>query len=136
MPKNKILSLVVLAVVLIIGIGGIVVYKSLKDTFLSAPIETAQPLSHHQFEEVKDRLVQLLEAKDPKASLDYLRNAIQNDTALARECHPLLHHLGHSAYEKYKDFDKTISYQDGLCNSGYTHGTIEAHFMASEDIYA
>jgi hypothetical protein len=96
--------------------------------------EGSVPLGHETFEATSVKLEQLLTDKDPSASFDYLRSAIQDDTALARDCHPLLHHLGHDAYDKYKDFDTTIAYQDGLCNSGYTHGVIEAHFTAATDI--
>lgn len=135
MLKNKRFIHLVIASVLIASICSLVAYRFSKAKSPAQPIKVAQPLSHEQFEAVKNKLVQLLEEKDPEASLDYLRNAIAQDASLARECHPLLHHLGQSAYEKYKDFNKTVSYQDGLCNSGYTHGTIEAHFMASNDIH-
>lgn len=131
MIKSKWLLLVSVVGALTI-VGGILLHKSLNDS----PPGAAQPLDHHQVEKVKTKLVRLLEEHDPKASLDYLRNAITEDTALARECHPLLHHLGRAAYEKYKDFNTAVGYQDGLCNSGYTHGVIEAHLIASNDIQA
>jgi len=100
----------------------------------NTPANYATPLSHHQIEDTKETLLTLLSEQNPKAGFDYLRQAIKDNPSLARECHPLLHHLGHAAYKKYKDFDTTISYQDYLCNSGYTHGSIEAHFAASKDI--
>lgn len=120
----------------ILTFGGTLAYLYSKDTPTPKTINAAEPLSHQQHEEIKVQLTKVLQEKDAKASLDLLRNAIKNDTSLARECHPLLHHLGHAAYKKYGGFEKSISYQDGLCNSGYTHGTIEAHFMASKDTQA
>lgn len=135
MLKSKKRFIAVLTGLLIILVAATATYLFLKDTLSIAPDSAAaKPLSHHQREEIENTLVQLLKTQDAKASLDYLRSAIQSDTALARECHPILHHLGHEAYATYKDFEKTVSYQDGLCNSGYTHGAIEAHFMASDDI--
>lgn len=98
------------------------------------PNTASQPLTHQQFEEINSMLTELVTTKDAKASLDFLRGAIRTDTALARECHTLLHHVGRLAYEKYGDFDTSMSYQDELCNSGYTHGVIEAYFIASDDI--
>lgn len=135
LKKKKMIFLAAASIVFLFACG-IIVYQSSNNTASPNPNGASQPLTHSQFETAKVKLVQLLEEKDPKASFDYLRNAIKEDTALARECHPLLHHIGHSAYKKYKDFNKAASYQDGLCNSGYTHGAIEAHFMASDDIQA
>lgn len=136
MLKNKRLFYLASSGLLIIFGVSFVVYTSSRNDSPAPAVETAKPLDHHQFETIQNKLVQLLQEKDPRASFDYLRSAIKEDAALARDCHPLLHYLGHSAYEKYQDFNKTVSYQDGLCNSGYTHGTIEAHFMASNDIDA
>lgn len=103
-------------------------------TYGHAPVDAAEALDHHEFEAQTTKLDELLDENDPRASFDYLRATIKNNAAVARVCHPLLHHLGHAAYEKYKDFNTAVNYQDGLCNSGYTHGVIEAHFMASDDI--
>lgn len=134
LKNNKMILAIITFIVLLLCIAAMI-YSLVRNTVSNESSLVAQPLSHHQYENAEATLLQLLEDKDPKASLDYLRNAIRNNTALARECHPLLHHLGHSAYKKYKDFNKTVSYQDGLCNSGYTHGAVEAHLSASTDIH-
>ena len=136
MLKNKKLILASIISVCAVVVVGLTIYFYAEYGTSNQSINAAQPLSHYQLEEVKAKLVELLKERGPRASFDYLRSAIKNDTALARECHPLLHHVGHAAYQEYKDFTKTVSYQDGLCNSGYTHGAIEAYFIASSDIQA
>lgn len=121
-------------IVAITSVASILYFILPREETTAPPANYAKPLTHEQIKETKAVLLARLENESPKASFAYLRKAINDDPSLARECHPLLHHLGHAAYEKYKDFNTTISYQDNLCNSGYTHGTIEAHFAASTDI--
>ncbi len=95
----------------------------------------AQPLSHERFEEVSAKLTELTIAQEPSASFDYLRTSMATDLSVAHDCHMLLHHLGHEAYKKYGSFSAAIAYQDGLCNSGYTHGAVEAQFLATDDVH-
>jgi hypothetical protein len=96
-------------------------------------MSASRPLTPERSKAAGDKLVGLAKTKDPSVSFAYLRGAIERDASLARACHPLLHELGHAAYARYKDFAKTISYEKGLCNSGYTHGAIEMHFLAAGD---
>ncbi len=97
-------------------------------------VKVAEPLTNAKQQEVKTKLTSLLKEGSPTAAFDYLRSEVASNESIARECHPLLHHLGHEAYKKYGDFSKTVNFADGLCNSGYTHGVIEAHFLASTNI--
>lgn len=136
MHRYRTLVSVALASLTLSVIAGVAVYSNADKTKHDSTIEVVQPLSHSQFESTKATLIALLEANDPNASFRYLREAMDKDPALARECHSLLHHMGQVAYKKYHDFNETISYQDGLCNSGYTHGAIEAHLIASPDVQA
>lgn len=96
-------------------------------------------LSNGQLEEgsspKRDKYINLLNQQNPRIALDQLREDIKTDDLLSRSCHILVHELGHSAYEKYQDFVQTLAYQDEVCNSGFLHGVIEAHFKESEDIF-
>ena len=61
---------------------------------------------------------------------------METDEALLRSCHPLVHDIGHAAYEKYGDVAEAMKYQNEVCNSGYLHGIIERRFEESDDILA
>jgi hypothetical protein len=135
MFKHKRRVLVVVAAALVLALC-VAIFVKVTTKAPPAPAAAAQPLSHAALEKTQAKLTQLLNDQDPKAGIAYLRDAIKVDPSLARDCHPVLHHLGHAAYEKYKDFNTTVGYQDGFCNSGYIHGAIEAHFMASPDAQA
>src|SRR5690606_33168285 len=91
-------------------------------------------LSHEEFMAEANRLATLAREQSPKEAFEDLEQNIKTNPALARDCHPLLHHLGHTSYEKYTNFTSAIEYQNELCNSGYTHGLIESHFSSSTDI--
>ena len=79
--------------------------------------------------------VDLADRTDPRTALTELRERTVTDERLLRSCHPLVHELGRAAYARYSDFAEAMQYRDEICNSGYLHGVIEAHFSASEDIF-
>jgi hypothetical protein len=93
-------------------------------------------LSEKRYEEIEADLTALVREEDPRAALEKLRREIKTDDALARSCHPLVHDIGHAAYEKYHDFGEAMKYQDEVCNSGYLHGIIESRFEDSDDVFA
>jgi hypothetical protein len=132
--KRKTIVLITIAVLLATGIALLSYFFAFKKLVVTSQL--SQPLSHSQLEDVESKLLKLLDDKDPTASFDYLRNALADNPSIARECHPLLHMLGRSAYDKYKDFDKAMSYRDEMCNSGYVHGVIEGRFKYSTNIRA
>ncbi len=131
--QRKWLLMNALSVLLLVGVLGtafVIWNRSRQNTATMAAV----PLTHEQFDAVSAKLTQLLNEQDPKVSFTYLRSLIAKDPSVAHDCHPLLHHLGRAAYQKYHTFGATIAYQDSLCNSGYTHGALEAYFLASPDI--
>lgn len=69
-----------------------------------------------------------------RSSFDYFRGRIRDDPSVARDCHLLMHDLGHEALQKYGSFKSATSVQDEMCNSGFTHGVIEANLENSPDI--
>jgi plastocyanin len=93
-------------------------------------------LSRERFKEVEADLTALVKEQNPRVALEKIRKEIKTDDALARSCHPLVHDIGHAAYEKYGDFGEAMKYQDEVCNSGYLHGIIESRFSESDDVFA
>jgi hypothetical protein len=94
----------------------------------------AQKLSHSAFEAEQQALLSHLEQSGVQAGFDYARQRVAADPSFARDCHPLMHHLGHAAFAQYKGFQPAMAQADELCNSGYIHGLIEANFQASPSI--
>ena len=93
-------------------------------------------LSDKRYREIEAELTALVREENPRVALEKLRREIKTDDALARSCHPLVHDIGHAAYEKYGDFGEAMKYQDEVCNSGYLHGIIESRFSESDDVFA
>jgi hypothetical protein len=61
---------------------------------------------------------------DPAYALNSLRNIIATNDQIFRDCHDIVHQVGHAAYEKY-GLTGALSYEDDICGSGYIHGVIE-----------
>ena len=98
--------------------------------------ESSGGLSKERYKEIETDLTTLVRDENPRVALERLRSEIKTDDALARSCHPLVHDVGHAAYEKYHDFGEAMKYQDEVCNSGYLHGVIESRFSESDDVFA
>jgi plastocyanin len=98
--------------------------------------ESSGELSEGRYQEIEADLTALAREENPRVALEKLRREIKTDDALARSCHPLVHDIGHAAYEKYGDFGEAMKYQDEVCNSGYLHGIIESRFSESDDVFA
>ena len=125
----------VLLLILLLGLGFgffIVELTDHNDTKLAIGVTE---LSQEGYEEIKDDLIFIVQDQNPRVALAQLAEQIQMDGALLRSCHPLVHEIGHEAYERYQDFGEAMKYQDEVCNSGYLHGVIEAHFTGSADIF-
>ena len=90
-------------------------------------------ISQEAFESILRDFIDIVENEDPQVALNRLREDIKTDDASARVCHPLVHEIGHAAYEKYDDFGEAMTFQDEVCNSGYLHGVIESHFSEHTD---
>lgn len=117
---------------LLAGAGLLVAQNSFSQkTFDSSAV--SRKMTHPEFEEKSAYFQEKLEKEGIISVFQDLERQALQDPVVARECHPLLHRIGHGAFKKYGTFDAAISYQNGLCNSGYTHGVIEATFLAAED---
>jgi len=99
------------------------------------------PLTHatntkekETYQTVKKILLSVLRNENPKKAIETLRLLSKKNDTIASSCHPLAHELGQKTYEKYHDFQKAMTYQDDICNSGYIHGVIEAYFQNTNEI--
>ncbi len=137
MKKSKYLSkvspvlLIVVTVAVLIGFG---LYKVTSPKSSPAVPAPAAKLSLEEFSYESEKLDELVKSGTPKDAIDYLEESIPSNPSLARDCHPLLHGAGHAAFEKYGSFSSAMKYQNELCNSGYTHGVIEAQFNNTKDV--
>lgn len=95
------------------------------------PIST--PLTVAQYKTFHDELILIVNQQDPRAALEYLHRTSQTNPSLLRSCHALVHEIGRSAYLRYGDFAKAMSYRNEECNSGYLHGVIEEALAKSSD---
>ena len=98
--------------------------------------EGSGELSEERYREIEAELTAVVREENPRVALEKLRREIKTDDALSRSCHPLVHDVGHAAYEKYGDFGEAMKYQDEVCNSGYLHGVIESRFEESDNVFA
>lgn len=118
-------------------LGGVFIFSIQKQETTEQKIISfnQQTLSKEAYQKIRDELVTITNNQNPQETLTFLREKIKTDDALARSCHALVHEIGQNAYQKYNDFGEAMKYQDEVCNSGYLHGIIEAHFSKSADIF-
>ncbi|OGE86050.1 MAG: hypothetical protein A3J48_01090 [Candidatus Doudnabacteria bacterium RIFCSPHIGHO2_02_FULL_46_11] len=129
---------IVITILVLLSWGGYTVIEKYTKVFFAAhsvQVEESTELSQDEYLTVKSELLALTDENDPRFALTEVRERIKTDNALLRSCHVLVHEIGHAAYEKYKDFGEAIKYKDEVCNSGYLHGVIEAHFSESKDVF-
>lgn len=85
-------------------------------------------------DETAEKYVGLVNDRDPRTALDTLREDMKSNDTILNGCHPIVHEIGHAAYEKYDDFGTAMTYRDELCNSGYIHGVIEERFTHQQSL--
>jgi hypothetical protein len=121
------------AAICLVLLGGSLLIDRL-DTDTSLP-GTVPSLSHQQFVQAQNDLSKLLAGPGGLASaFAYSRQRMAHEPSFARDCHPLMHYLGYSAFAYYGSFAKAADLRDELCNSGYIHGLIEASISRAPDI--
>ncbi|MBA3733016.1 hypothetical protein H0W91_01425 [Patescibacteria group bacterium] len=120
---NKKLAVAITALLVL----AVIFYKQYK------PINQSNLLSSVEYSHIKNELLDVVVIKNPTEALSSLKIKMDNPLVSSR-CHSLTHDIGHVAYEKYKDFDIAMKYQDDICGGGYLHGIIERVFKDSSDI--
>src|SRR5581483_5474721 len=121
--------------VLLVGLLGVALFfyhsdQSKKNNLISIPYN----VQDKDYTKVRDYLLSVVEKKDPRTALLLLNQLIRTNPKASLSCHLLAHEIGHKAYEKYKDFKKSIEYSLPVCNSGYFHGVVEDAFINQPDI--
>lgn len=126
---------------IVVGVGALSIgwriYVGLNQPTHS-PLNTlafAADLSDEEYQVQLDSLETVLRTTGPQDALQQLRIAAAADERVSRSCHSLAHSLGHQAYIEYAGFAEAMLYQDEICNSGYLHGIIEAHFSDLSDVF-
>ncbi len=99
----------------------------------AAPL-AAQSLSHRAFDDQVKSMATLLRTEGPDSLFAYVNRQVASDPSFARDCHPLLHTMGKQAYGQYGGFAGAMKWQNESCNSGFTHGIIEAYYADVPDI--
>ena len=134
MPFSGLKTLVI-SIVLILVVGNMgkgIAYEVEKgQPTATAP---ARELSTEEYDHIREEFIAMVNIENPKVALSELAGRIKDDNTLLRSCHSLVHEIGHEAYGKYGNFSEAMKHQDRICNSGYLHGIIEAHFSHSKDI--
>lgn len=133
--RKIVIGFTVITALLFVIIALPLVLNPQRNNNLSVDISTnVKPLSTAEYQKINNQLTTILIDQDPRIALSTLSTIAKNNNQIAAACHPLAHSLGHSAYQKYKDFSKALAYQSEVCNSGYLHGVIESLFKSSTDL--
>lgn len=129
----KKLWLFCLATLLVLSVTAVVVAGRSNNRTYNDPA-AAVSLSHEEFVAQSAKLAGLLDTGGLDAAFSYTEQQLAADSSFARDCHPLMHTLGHAAFETFGSFAAAQSSRGELCNSGYLHGLIESGFIGAEDI--
>jgi hypothetical protein len=87
-------------------------------------------LSAAQFRYESSKLQYLMEHDGISAAFNYVSQKIATDPSFAKDCHPLLHDLGHAAFSYFGGYSQAIGHQNEICDSGYTHGVLEEYLSS------
>jgi hypothetical protein len=125
-----------LIVMLVIGIiGSFYLAQHLRKAPQATSVApVVAPLTASEFQAESTKLSDLMQNSGMDAVFSYVENAITNNPSFAKSCHPVLHKLGNMAYKHYGSYAAAIQYQNEICNSGYTHGVLEAYLSTTPDI--
>jgi hypothetical protein len=91
---------------------------------------------------VRDRFIAMLDQNNPDSIFTVI-DAIEGNSALARDCHDMSHDLGHKAYELF-GFSTAMTFNnpshlghvsaDDICAGGYIHGILEEVFLHQPEL--
>ena len=125
-------------IALIIGLGAMSIYSQYLRTVELVRIEdkseqVTAKLAGEDYIEAKKLYTDLVAETSPRKALQAFNQDLENNDALLNSCHPIVHEIGHSAYDSI-GFAAAIAQFNEVCNSGYIHGVIEQHFASLEDV--
>lgn len=90
--------------------------------------------SKEEFVEIEKEFREIVLEENPRVALLEAESRAKADDRFANSCHSLVHHIGHTSYEKYQDFGVAMQYSEPVCNVGYVHGISQALFKNNKDI--
>lgn len=79
----------------------------------------------HEYDCYEVYLLSILKAGGGTVALQELQRLSDENSFVRSECHPLTHSIGRAAWEQYGSYQAAVTYEDGTCWSGYTHGVLE-----------
>lgn len=113
-------------------------------TFISASSQTASEevvprLRLDEYLQEQQIITVILNEKGLEEAFSYVSQRASSSPSFVRECHPLMHYLGHEAYHSFNEsISQALAGADEMCNSGYTHGVVQSFFkhMPNSDLSA
>jgi hypothetical protein len=129
--KRKVSLLAVLIVVVFFGLAIALLQLRVHKT---APVAAVLALTANQIQTESRNIDKLMQEQGIEASFKYVATKIESDPEFAKGCHPILHELGRKAYAYYGGYEQAIQHQDEMCDSGYTHGVLEAYLSSAADV--
>lgn len=69
----------------------------------------------------------IVDTQNPAVALDAIARLYETDSYVRTACHPIVHEIGHLAYDRYKSVTKAEQYARETCWSGYHHGIMEKY---------
>jgi len=119
--------LISLSIIIILSVLYLAIYKS--GSTNDAIVSPTPKLTDTEIKFFQKEITGLLNSEGPDSAIDYIKTKVSDTPAFARECHPLMHYVGHEIYHySSDDFSEAISQTDNVCNSGMVHGVIESLF--------
>ena len=130
--KSPQVFLILLVTSFIICTATYFLYSIFIKSFSPMPVQNESQINAAEMRKLVNNLVTITNDQNPKVALDTLKGMLTNDR-IANECHAITHILGNTAYIKYKDVTKALTYNDEMCGSGYMHGIVEEVFSKAKN---
>jgi ABC-type glycerol-3-phosphate transport system permease component len=128
--KFKIIFLLLLVVVIFVA-PIYIIRQSILSAEKKISVTVAPHLTPQEFTAQSEKLNSLMRQQGMTGTFNYVSDEIKSNPSFARDCHPLLHDLGHAAYSYYGGYAQAIKYQNEICDSGYTHGVLESYLSSA-----
>src|SRR5581483_12078457 len=130
--RSRTIWMVATTITLLLVVSGGMLYAHRR--YQSSVAQTVPSLTPAQFQQQVATLTSLMKTKGITAAFTYTEAQISASPSFAKDCHPLLHELGHAAYTYYGGYAQAMQHNNEICDSGYTHGVLESYLGSGIDI--